>query len=223
MALPFVPVANTVYASLRFSQPDGSFASQGFWVKRAGVWTPTEMLALAAVLKTWWLNGDGVQKPCAFMTASYSLVEIVVRDYTTLGGSVVTYNTGLPSPGLHSAVDDLPMGVAFALTLRTGLAGRSNRGRTFCMGLNKTLLSNESNNLVSAAAASEMVTAYDAMIPAIVAGDATEELVVASRHWNGGVSHGPTLSRVAGITTPVISFGNSNLLLDFQRSRAPGH
>lgn len=223
MAFPFVPVANTVYAQMQFTQPDGSFASQGYWVKRSAVWTPTEMLALAGVLKNWWLNGDGTQKPCAFMTASYNLANIVVRDNTTATSPVVQYNTGLPSPGLHSSADNLPMGVSFALTMRTGLAGRSYRGRTFLMGLNSTLLSNESNNLVSGTAASELVTAYDALIPAIVAGDAGETLVVCSRHWNAGIAKGAQVSRVAGITTPVLSFGYHNLLLDFQRTRAPGH
>jgi hypothetical protein len=208
---------------MRMTQPDGSTASQGFWVKKSGVWTPTTMLALAAVLKTWWNTGDGTQKPFHFQDSGYSLSEIVVRDYTTISSPVVTYNTGLPIAGTGDPTHALPMGVAFALTLRTGLAGRSNRGRTFLMGLTTDFLASEHLNTVSATFAADFVLAYDSLIPAIVAGDATESLVVVSRHWNAGVPRGAMVSRAAGITTPVLSFGYSNLLLDFQRSRAPGH
>lgn len=223
MSLPFVPVANTVYASLRFTQPDGSTASNGYWIKKGSVWTPTEMLALAGVLKTWWINGDGTQKPQGFVTEDYALAEITVRDYTTQNSAAVTYNTLLPLAGTHMAVDAMPMGTSFALTQRTGLAGRSYRGRTFLIGLSTTLMAVEERNTMSGTAISEIITAYNALIPAIVAGDAGQALVVASRYWNAGVKGGPMLSRVAGITTDVLSFGNSNLLMDFQRSRAPGH
>jgi hypothetical protein len=223
VALPFVPVANTAYVSMRFTQPDGSTASQGFWVKRGAVWTPTLMLDLAAVFKNWWNTGDGTQKPYHFQDSGYALAEIVVRDYTTQTSSVVTYNTGLPIAGTGDPTHALPMGVAFALTLRTGLAGRANRGRTFLMGLTTDFLTSEHVNTVNSGLAADFALAYDALIPAVVAGDATEHLVVVSRYWNNGVRLGPMVSRVAGITTQVLSFGYSNLLLDFQRSRAPGH
>jgi hypothetical protein len=206
-----------------FKQPDGSYASNGFWVRKGAAWTTTELLLLGATLKDWWVTGDGTQKPYNFVNANYELAEVNVRDYTTASSAAVSYNTGLPVVGNSGSTTPLPMGMSFALTLRTGLAGRSYRGRTYLLGLDVTDLTSELLNSVSSSAAADFVLAYNAMITAISGSDPTQALVVCSRHWNGGVAKAPMISRAAGIMTPVIGFGFSKLTLDFQRSRAPNH
>lgn len=138
-----------------------------------------------------------------------TLANVGIRDIRTAntaefldtGGAVAgTAPTGL-----------LPPGVAFVVTLRTALAGRSFRGRVYLCGYD------EGQN--SAAGVNAGVSTSVAFVVAI------QSALVASS-LNLGVIHRPTeapLAPTAGFITPVTSIVARDNVWDSQRRRAvPG-
>lgn len=222
MAAPFIPVANTAQFGMQFSQPDSSFAENIYWVKRTSAWTLSGLTTMAAAIKAWWDNGDGTQKPKNWCNSSTEVTAISYRDYTTVNGLTGIYQTGLPDVGA-SGFGPLELGLTFALTARTGLAGRNYRGRTFLVGLPTNVVSDRTKNTVDATSAGELAAAWTALVAAVTAADAACTLVVCSRYGGVPTVGGKSVPRVAGITTPIVSYGYSKLFLDFQRRRAPGH
>lgn len=222
MSSPFIPVANTAQFSMQFSQPDSSFAENIYWVKRTSAWTLSGLTTMAAAIKAWWDNGDGTQKPRAMCNPSTEVTAIGYRDYTTVSSFTGIYQAGLPDVGT-SGFGPLELGLTFALTARTGLAGRNYRGRTFLVGLPTSAVADRTKNSIDSGFAGDIVTAWSSLIPAVTAADAACTLVVCSRFGGVPTVGGKSVARVAGITTPVTSYGYSKLFLDFQRRRAPGH
>ena len=222
MAPPFVPCADAAQISMGFAQADGSFAENTYWVKRSIAWDNTSLLAMCAAFKTWWTTGDGTHKQQAQMCTNYSLIQIAARDFTTQHSGSVVYQTGLPLAGT-SAGTSVEQGLTFSVTARTGLAGKSYRGRTFLIGLNQSDLSNQQENLVGSGNASGYVSALNALITAVPAADTDSILVVMSRYYQPGGPGTDSVPRAAGIPTPILNFGFHDLLLDFQRRRAPAH
>src|ERR1700747_674322 len=201
--MAFIPVVDAAEITLQFSQQDGSFAENVFCVQRSAAWDISHLNTMAAAFKTWWTTGDGVHAYQKYATTACSLVAIGARDMTTQTSDSVVYNTGLPIAGLDASAE-IPLGITWALTARTGLAGRSFRGRTFVVGMATDTFATPSLNLIGAAAAVDWVDAFNALITAVPAADATCTLVVCSRVHNGA-------PRVSGVTTPITSYGYHNL------------
>jgi hypothetical protein len=143
-------------------------------------------------------------------------VQTEARDLTTQTSSVVI----VPYPGAHAAGGDnsgqIPAGLTKAFTARSGLAGRSQRGRTFVVGLASDSLSSGDKNVVATATLNDYVAWFNALIAAVPAANAAWSLVVVSRFHNGA-------PRASGATTPITSYGYANVFVDYQRRRAPGH
>lgn len=90
--------------------------------------TQTDMEVLAAALKAAF---DSNAQSVISMTASLDRVEIT--DGRTEGAQIVQ-STGTPVGGGASA-DMMPISTAFVITSRTGLRGRSYRGRIYFSGM----------------------------------------------------------------------------------------
>lgn len=219
--MAFVPAVNTAEVALAFSQADGSFAENTFYVKAPGAWTTTELTTMANAFVTWFSTGDGTHDYQKSMGDDNSLVAVSARDLTTQHGFVVTTNTGLPLAGLNGG-NSSSMGTTWTVTHRTGLAGRSFRGRTFLVGLPGSAVSPEDLNTIVGAYATSVIEAFTPLIAAVPAALSGAELVVLSR-YSGVDSGGKPIPRSTGIMTPITQFGYHNLLMDFQRRRAPGH
>lgn len=218
----FTPVTNGAQFSLQYTQGDLSFAENIFWVQRSAAWTEAELLTMAAAFKTWWATGDGTNSFKAAQSSNVSLNAVGYRDYTSQAGFSGVYQTGLPvaAIGVGTAA---PLGCSFALTARTGLAGKSFRGRVFFCGLVAGDFSNEPLNAISGTVAANIVSALNSLITAVPAADATCKLVVCSRFHQPGGPGTPSVPRSAGVTTPITTYGFHDLFMDFQRRRAPGH
>lgn len=218
----FVPVNNAAQFTLQFSQQDGSFAENEFWVQRTGAWSQALLTTMAAAFKTWFGTGDGTRSYKSSMVTTASLQGVGYRDMTTQNGYTGVYQTGLPIAGTDAEAG-VSLGVTFSLTARTGLAGRSFRGRTFLVGMGLSQFSSVPNNLVDGTHAGNYVSLFNALPAAVTAADAAATLVVCSRYHQVGGPGSPSVPRAAGITTPILAYGYHDLFADFQRRRAPGH
>lgn len=104
----------------------------------------------------------------------------------------------------------LPANVAFCVSFRSGLTGRSARGRTYFGGLVQGQLATDENYL-GVVAASSFVDAAEQVAAAAPAGWAH---VVVSRFANG-------TARPTAVTFPVNSYIATDRRVDSQRGRLP--
>jgi len=217
----FVPALNGLQVGMQFSS-GGDVNQNTFWVKRSVAWDAAGITTMLAAFKTWFVTGDGANYYKLIMSSDVSLVSISGRDFTTQHGLTSIYQTGLPIVGGH-AVPQIQLGCTKAFTARTGLAGKSYRGRVFTVGIPTDQASAPDAGTVLAAYNTSMSAALSALIPAVTAADADSVLVVCSRYYQPGGPNTPTLPRATAVMTPITSFGYHDLNVDFQRRRAPGH
>jgi hypothetical protein len=219
--MAFIPALDTAELTLQFQQPDASLAENTFYVKRTSAWTSAELDTMCGAFITWFGTGDGTHSYKVNVASSFSLIKVIARDLTTATSSIVTTNAGLPVAGTDSAAA-AQMGETFAITSRSGLSGRSNRGRTFIIGLPEDAFATGILNTIKTTYADSLVAAFNALLTAVTAADAAATVVICSR-YHGIDSGGKPIPRTNAVLTPVSAYGYSNLLMDFQRRRAPGH
>lgn len=153
-----------------------------------------------------------------------ALDAFVPTDMLVLMGSSAVYNQ-VEARGLSSAIDlisfnntnagdfgaggdSLPNNVAKAITFRTGFTGRSARGRWFQAAIDGTQIADTNTILqVTVDNIIDMLEALKLLVEAL------GWIIVIISRWSGGVK------RSTALTTPVTSFGVSDLTLDSMRSR----
>ncbi len=148
----------------------------------------------------------------------------VPTDMLVLMGSAAVYQQ-VEARGLSSAIDlislnntnagedgagaaSLPNNVTKAITLRTGFTGRSARGRWFQLALDGTQVN--ATNTIKQVTIDNIIDMLEALKLLV---EALGWIIVIVSRWNNGVK------RTTALTTPVTSFGNSDLTLDSMRSR----
>jgi hypothetical protein len=212
----FIPVTNVAEAALQFGIPDNDVALNVFNVKGSTDWTDTTLTELANALITWWYTGTGSLSYATLQHEQCFLNGVSARDLTTQTSPVVQVaNTTAHQHGLDTT-GPVNNALCKSITARSGLSGRSQRGRTFTVGIpNSAFTTGDQNNIVQAVI-DDYVEVFNSLITAIPAANPAWSLVIVSRYHNGA-------PRAAGQTTPVSTFGYSSAVADFQRRRAPGH
>jgi hypothetical protein len=163
-----------------------------------------DLLDLAAAWVAEWVINI---KP--YIALEVSLNSVKVTDLTTNTSPTVTYTTGLPQFGAQTGAL-LPNNVSLAVTRRTALRGRSQRGRIYWPGFTEP-------NVVNNAVATNLVQAIVIGLNAtnvIVTTLGNWEAVVVSRYTNGA-------PRASGIFTPITNW-STDAMIDSQRRRLPG-
>jgi hypothetical protein len=103
------------------------------------------------IVKDWFDVGlGGANEFKQYVSADMSLIRIELRKVLPLSATVLQYVTGLPIVGT-AAGDDLPPGSSVVASLRTGLIGRSYRGRMYLPTMTEAFC-NADGNLTSAVA-----------------------------------------------------------------------
>jgi len=218
----FVPCLNMAQFSLIFSTPSGDIAENNVWIRRSAAWDNAHLATMAGALVTWFGTGDGVHSYQNQMTNQCSLVSVAWRDHTTINGLSNNTQAGLPLAGTDLTEGTNP-GLTKAFTFRTGLAGKSFRGRAFFVGMPANVTAPAEQGLVSAGWAGPVASAWGALIAAVPAADASAVWAVVSRFYQPGGPGTPTVPRANGVYTPVVAVGYAGLAVDFQRRRAPAH
>jgi hypothetical protein len=218
LPLPFQPVPGAAEIVMRFALADGDEAVNTFGAQNASglQWTASDLALLATAVGNWYGTGDGAGNTYrSRVSNAVTCVAVDARDLTVDGSTFGTHAVG--TLGQDTAAP-LPSGVSFVVKSLSGLTGRSNRGRCYLNGLTTDSQHATDKNQVLAAAVTEWVLAFNALIPAVVAygGVVGAHLCIISRHHAG-------VRLTTGVTKAVTSWATTNTDLAYRRSRTPGH
>jgi len=144
------------------------------------------------------------------ISSDWSYLRTEVRGLDSEFDLVVVDDT---SAGAGESVNSAyPANVCKAFTLRSGLTGRSARGRWFSMGLSAAFTLNTNRNTITTTYRDSMIAALEALIAdAFVAGWVA---VITSRYHDGE-------KRDEGLNFAIAEVGVSDLTTDSQRNRLP--
>lgn len=205
MPNPFIPFDNTCQLNALYLLEDEPVENV-YHFSGTAPWTATSMLGLAVQFAGWESTEAAHHR-----SSDVLYVGSIVRDLSTQFGAEVSHTDAVP--GILTG-PRLPNHCTIAIKAATGLVGRSNRGRSFWIGLTQDQLDPSNINLITSAVASALVAHMNAMVGLVWTNGGKP--VVASRRTGGH-------PRVVGVTTPILNYGLSNLQIDSQRRRLPGH
>lgn len=200
--MPFVPAVDTVRLAINYISETLEVGTNVLHFQNTanGVSTPTVADLLTAV-KAWQTAEWADVASEDWQTDYYE-----VRDMTQQEGLVVqdieTIPGTLTSPSL-------PAQNTIAISLRTGLAGRSRRGRLYHIGIGET---NAIGSRVSVAYATNLAAAYTALIATTAAVD--WRWVVASYVSDGA-------PRTTALLTPITNCILVDTIIDSMDTRKP--
>lgn len=159
--MAFIPADEVMRAAFVFVDAQGNEAVnvQHFKGNDAPV-TNTLMTALASVIEDWatedWVDAASSQ---------WRFDRVEIRDLTVEDGIYLTHSINVVGGVL---VDPLPSSDTIAISLRTGMTGRSNRGRLYHVGLPETLAEGD---YVTLAGAVTLANTYNALRSKLLAED----------------------------------------------------
>lgn len=200
--MPFQPVANAAQALINYRQAGQALQSQLYF--RTNESESTVVLNDIAQMVADWLNNSWA--PVA--STSAEVVSIIVTDVSEEGGEQITFT---PIGALTGDIVSPPMptGTTITASWRTGLAGRSYRGRTYHVGLTEQQVV---ANSLDSGSRTALQGAYAQLI--IDANVNQTPLVVASRVAGGA-------PRPVGVVTDVLTVVVDEYI-DSQRRRLTG-
>lgn len=172
--------------------------------------TSADLTAIATVFEAWWRN--------EWKPAHSNLVNAARMTLTALDGPGAPYLLYTPpAPVIAGTMGNplYPPQVTVAVALRTGLSGRSYRGRVYTPFLSQTVAL--TNGLMTAANNTIIYNAYLALVTRL--NTAGYPLCVLSL-YSGVDGAGKKIARAAGILTPVTTIA-VGLRADTQRRRLP--
>jgi len=205
----FVPCDRVIKIDFRGTLDNQRISNTLYVRKQTGSVAASDLQTVGETARTWW--GAALAPTLA---SNFSLREIYLTDLTSQNSFVLTYTANLPSVG-QLAGATLPNNVSFVVSLRTGQAGRSFRGRNYIPGIRGTDVTSSDPNLLTTTRTNAIVSAYQLLLSPTYFGDTPYRLVVVSRFSNGQ-------PRPAGVATPVVSILAVDRILDSMRRRLPG-
>ena len=202
--MAFQPVPNVAHVTVEgVVDQQLTIIDLSFEISGGGI-TPVNLLGLCESVDGWASDSLAPQ-----LSDDWSYVRTRARDLTSAAGAVAEFGT--PTPGGVSG-EALPNNVAACISLRTGFAGRSFRGRNYIPGVPSSLVT---LNTMDSAFMANIVLVYDALVGpgTFLAG---WQLGVVSRQTAGAL-------RPSGIISPVVSVGFTTDKVRSMRSREIGH
>lgn len=209
MASTFVPVPNTVAASIHYIQTNQRYQNTLYFNKNTA-WTQAQMQALADDLDTKWATQVMID-----LSSTLHMTDVTVIDLTsqTSGGAVHTADHSGSDGGNPYTQND-----AFCLKLQTALRGRSFRGRIYLPGLTSNMVS--SLGILTSTQANNLRDDVQGVIDEIDIGESVQAVVVSRYH--GVDVNGKPIPRTTGVVTPITAVTYTDLYIDSQRRRLPG-
>jgi len=203
--MAFVPAPNIVQCEMRATR-NGQQIENRIMVDALSVPDNAMLLDIATIAWEWWRD-----EYAAVLPSSINLREVVCTDMSSQNGGQVTY---APVTNIVGGITGggLPNEVAVCVSLRTGVRGRSARGRLFTLGVAGSQMADE--NTINATADSLITTAVQALINAIAAKNYVP-VIVSYRSNNAPRPGGPVYFV---ITSAVIV----DRVVDSQKRRKPG-
>lgn len=178
-----------------------------YYVHKASAWTGPEIEDLLTVFSTWESTIASDER-----SQEVSLVRMVGTDITSLTGARVDLPLVAPIAG-QEVSPVLPANVTFAVKANIGERGKGRNGRKFWIGLAENMVV---ENTVDETRAGDIQSDLNQLITAINAGPPVATL---------GVIHtkqGPNPIEPATFSA-IVNFAYTDLTIDSQRDRLPGH
>jgi len=203
--MPFVAVPATIKASLFYTFAGQQVMNRIYVSHPATLPSEADCQAVANTVAAWWTGNVK-----ALVSNTLALREVQAVSVAEPNGPQATFSAGLPSAG-DSIIAPLPNNVAFCVSLRTGLAGRSARGRWYWMGLVENQVD---GNEVTTGVVASIVAAIDNLLSAL-AGGGVQPVIVSFNSGGGPRPGGP----VKFFITDALAVDS---VVDSQRRRLPG-
>lgn len=219
----FQPCPGIASVVLQVSIPDSDQLQNVLHVSNGGTsaWTAAQLTTLVNAVDTWITTGAGTGNTYAGLMGNYVTVTgIVARDLTTSTGPGYTKSVSHAGTNTNGRVAS---GLAFCVTLRSGLSGRSQRGRVFMGGCTTDQFDSTDKNLFTSNVGNGMTLTWNSLIAAVTAAGAGWSWVILSRYELNPSPPPISMKRTSGIGTAVASVGYADLWCDYQRRRAPAH
>lgn len=201
--MPFVPFANTAEVEVRYSLDDQQVENT-LYFRNSTAFDITSLDSLAAVVGNW-----AVTSLLPLQNNVTSLREVVARDLSIEESFEVTFAAASGSDGGAGA--PAPNNVSLCISFRSGITGRSQRGRNYLVGVPTNALA--ATNVFDSDYIASIVGAYNDLLSAAL--DAGFHWVIASRFHNGA-------PRLVGQTVDVLTVIVVDSIVDSQRRRLPG-
>lgn len=197
-------VINGMRAELRFTLMDEQIMNTLWFHKDSGEVASADCQTIGDQLASWWFSN---MRP--LLTVNLTLREVYVRGAERVSGNPEYTSTySLPVSGTVNA-ESMPGNVSLCVSFRTGLTGRSYRGRNYISGMHDGVVS---GNQFQVSFVNNVVNAYENLIGDIPVGFTW---VVASFQTNG-------VPNIPGIIHPVQSILATDTNVDSMRSRLAG-
>lgn len=210
--MPFVPVPGTAQVEAIYLLDGQICENVNYYFKDSAV-TATDLATLLAA------HNNAIQDHLlGALDGACSLERVVGRMIDTADGIVGIDVTGLPATGT-SGDEPEPNNVTACVSLRTGRAGRSFRGRNYIVGLPDAATT---GNTLTPTFRSIVLGYYDQLLA--LQADIGWQLVVVSRFSGFTIVDGKKVPtpRVEGIATAVTAAIFVDNTVDSQRRRLPG-
>jgi len=202
---PLPPIAGVYRAVMNYTY-DGQECANVLHFTHAEMPAPATPADMGASLVAWWSANMRLRVPATLVLRS-----VTVTDLTAGGAPALEHATGLPLAGTNASAQ-LPNNATVAMSLRTGIRGRSFRGRLYHLGLTEA---DVTNNALVAANLTNLVGAYQLLVGLDSAAlGANYALVILSYFANKAM-------RATPVATPVVTV-TSDGIVDSQRRRLPG-
>lgn len=200
----FVPVPNTALVEAVYSLDSQICENTLYFEFATGTPTGADLADLVEAV-----NSAIRTSILPFLTTVTQLLRVIGTLLDVADAIQFTSVTSLPAAG-GVASETMPNSSAACISFRTGLTGRSFRGRNYILGIP---VGNVTQNTLNSDWTALMVTGWNAIGSA--AFDIGWNWVAVSR-VSGGVD------RVEGVTTPITTVLFTDNIIDTQRRRGPG-
>jgi hypothetical protein len=207
--MAFVPVPNTIQVDVIY-MIDSQGVENTLYFENPDGWDLASIEAFLINLR------DLIQTELMpLLSVSIQVIELVARLLDTASSIGFTMPA---TPGVTGGNpnEPAPNNVTYTVSFRTGLTGRSFRGRNYVPGIPNDQIS---TNTILADFRTGVLAFYTEL--KTLATDAGLSWVVVSR-YSGVDSDGKPIPRVTGVTTPIQSVGTADFTVDSQRRRLPG-
>lgn len=208
--MPFVPVPNTLQVDVIYLL-DGQRVENTLYFEKTGGWDAAAISDWLASLRN--LITSDLMPTLAGAIQFIELIGRLLDTASSIGLSVPI--TPVVSGG--SGDEAMPNNVTYTISFKTGLTGRSFRGRNYIPGIPNGAIS---QNTIAPGFRTSLLAFYDALMAL------SESLsilwVVVSRFSGVDPVTGDPIPRVTGVTTPILSVTTFDNTVDSQRRRLPG-
>lgn len=207
--MAFVPVPNTIQVDVLYLQ-DGQRVENTLYFERSGGWSLPQIIDFLEQLNT--LIAEELMP---LLASSIQFIELIARLLDTASSIGFSMPITPPVSGGVSG-NAAPNNVTYTISFKTGLTGRSFRGRNYVPGLPGSKVT---GNTIDSATRTGLLAFYSAL--KALASESTNPWVVVSR-YSGVDGDGKPIPRVTGVTTNVESVTTFDTTVDSQRRRLPG-